>query len=190
MIPEAVEKHYLERWGKPSRTAEFRRGDRRIEVYKWAAGATSEGVTLYATVGASRYPMVGMPDGHRVEFFIGLNPERDDIASPLAGLALYGHEEHVAIGHGHTVPVGKPLWRGSEMSTFLVLRPVMEIVPAIHLTDGMHVEFLQAIPVFPSEVAYKSQHKAEDLLERWRAARVPFWDPNRRPEPAGVTQAD
>ena len=105
MIPEAVERHYLELFGKPTRTANFRRDSGfSVDVFKWDADATSEGVALYATVGASKHEIEGMPADHRVEFFVGLNPARDDIASALAAVALYAVEEKVTIGHGHTVP--------------------------------------------------------------------------------------
>ena len=43
----------------------------------------------------------------------------------------------------------------------------------------MHVEFLQAIPIYESERRFKNQHSAEALLERWEDAQVRFWDPRR-----------
>jgi hypothetical protein len=181
----AVERHYLQQVGKPTRTATFRRdGGASVDIYKWDANATSEGVALYATVGASQYAMPGVPADHRVEFFVGLSPERDDIVGSLAALALYAVKEQVAIGHGHTVPAGKPLWPGTEMSSFLVMRPLSEIVAPMRLPNGTHIDFLQAIPVYASEVAFKAQHKTEDLLALWQKSKVPFWNPERVAEPA------
>jgi hypothetical protein len=184
VIPESVERHLLEQFGPPSRAAHFRRSGRSIDVYKWAADATNEGVALYATAGASAYSMTGMPPDHRLEFFVGLNPEQDDIASHLAALALYAFEEHTSIAHGHTVPAGRPLWSGTEMTSFLVLTPISDIIKPFKIENGIHVEFLQAIPVFPSEVAFKASHNAEQLVARWQQARVPFWNPERFAEPA------
>jgi len=66
---------------------------------------------------------------------------------------------------------------------FLVMRPVSDIIQPLTLADGTHIEFLQALPIFDSEMAYKTEHSAEALLERWHRAKVPFWDPNRTPEP-------
>jgi hypothetical protein len=65
------------------------------------------------------------------------------------------------------------------MSAFLVWRPLFDIIPTFRLPDGTHVEFLQVIPLYQSELEYKSQGRAEDLIDRWRAAKVPFWDPER-----------
>jgi hypothetical protein len=182
---DAVRDFYREHWGKPSRQAVFRTGSFEIEVYKWDAAATNEGVNLYATLGASAEDMPGAEVGHRVEYFVGLQPGRDDIASPLAALGLFARREGKTIDHGHTVPASGPLWPGTDMSAFLVLRQVGEILPALPLPDGVHVEFLQAVPVFDSEIHFKAAQGAEALLQRWERTGTPFWDPGRRAEPAG-----
>jgi hypothetical protein len=183
MIRDEVDKHYRETWGAPSRTARFRRGEYSGDIYKWDTDSNTEGVTLHASLGASSYFMEGEPTRHRIEFFVGLDPARDEIASPLAGLALYATEHRTHVGHGHTVPGGQPLWAGTEMRAFLVVRPRVDIIPLLNAGDGTHVEFLQAIPVYPSEMRFKKEHQAEGLLERWRQAQVPFWNPDRKPEP-------
>jgi hypothetical protein len=155
-----------------------------VDIFMWNAEANPEGVNLYATIGASARPMAGHDPNHRVEFFVGLLPAKDEIASPLAALALYPTREGVAVDHGHTVPGDGPLWPGTDMRRFMVLRALGDVIPPLELPDGMHVEFLQAIPIFESELAYKSGHSAEALLRRWEESRVRFWDPNRSPEPA------
>ena len=127
-----------------------------------------------------------MPEGdsdHRVEFFVGLLPERDDVASPLAGLALYVRREQVAVGHGHTVAADGPLAPGTNMRRFIVMRPRAAFIEPLKLRDGTHVEFLQAIPIFEFELAFKAVYGADALLEHWESVGVPFWDPSRRPEP-------
>jgi hypothetical protein len=180
MIIDAVRDLYIARWGEPSRNARFQVDGLDVEIFKWSADVNREGVNLYVTVGASARPLAGRDPGHRVEFFTGLLPARDEVASPLAALALYPGEG-VALGHGHTVPAGGPLWPGTDMRWFLVLRPVGDIIAPLELPDGVHVDFLQAIPIFESELAYKAEHGAEALLRRWEEDRVPFWDPGRPP---------
>ena len=69
------------------------------------------------------------------------------------------------------------------MSAFLVMRPSGDIISPVKLPDGLQVEFLQAIPVFESEIAFKAEHGAEALIRRWEDLGVRFWDPNRNPEP-------
>ena len=86
----AVADLYRARWGEPSRRAAFRVDGIEAEVFKWNAEANPEGVCLYATVGASSWSAAGRNPGHQLEFFTGLLPDCDEIASPLAALALYG----------------------------------------------------------------------------------------------------
>lgn len=186
MITGAVRDLYLARWGEPSRKAAFRVAGLEVEVYKWDAEASSEGVALYATIGSSAHPMPGRDPKHRVEYFLGLLPPRDAVASPLAALALYSAREGVAVGHGDTVPADGPLWPGTGMRRFLVLRPSGDIISPLELPDGMHVEFMQAIPIFESELAYKARHSAKELLEHWQESGVAFWNPGRLPEPASA----
>lgn len=184
MIISAVRDLYIARWGEPSRKAAFGVAGLEVEVYKWNAEVNPEGVALYATIGSSAHPVAGRDIKHRVEYFLGLLPPRDAVASPLAALALYSRREVVAVGHGDTVPAGGPLWPGTDMCRFLVLRPLSDIISPLELTGGIHVEFMQAIPIFESELAYRARHGTKELLEHWQQARVAFWDPGRLPEPA------
>jgi hypothetical protein len=154
------------------------------EVLKWDGATTGEGVTLYTTLGASDQPMDSAHIGHRVEFFIGLRPERDQIASPLADLALYPTRQRVVVDHGHTIPADKPFWPGTAMHHFLVSRTVIPIIEPLELEDGTHVEFLQVMPIFESELSYKRQHGADGLLARWKQREVAFWNPDRQAEPS------
>jgi hypothetical protein len=180
-VTEAVRDLYLAHWGEPTRTARFETGDLAIEVLKWDADATTEGVALYATVGASNWPSDGRPPAHRSEFFVGLLPARDEIASPLAALGLYSAREGVPLDHGHTVPAGKPLWPGSPMQWFLVLRPRDDFLPPLELPDRLHIEFLQAIPISRSELEFKSEFGADALVRGWEDAEVDFWGSERSP---------
>ena len=72
MITGAVRDLYIARWGEPSRKAAFRVAGLEVEVYKWDAEASPEGVALYATIGSSAHPMAGRDPKHRVEYFLGL----------------------------------------------------------------------------------------------------------------------
>ncbi|MGO9891444.1 MAG: suppressor of fused domain protein [Solirubrobacteraceae bacterium] len=50
------------------------------------------------------------------------------------------------------------------------------------LPDGLHVEFLQAIPLFDPELEFKRKHGAHTLLRRWEESGVRFWDSDRELE--------
>lgn len=183
MLADAVRDLYRGRWGEPTRRAHFEVGEFGVDVLKWDADANPEGVTLYATVGVSSEPLSGRDPGHRSEFFVGLLPAQDGIASPLAALGLYSAREGVALDHGHTVPAAGPLWPGSSMNTFLVVRPRNEFLHALELPDALHVEFLQAIPLLDPELEFKRTHGADALVRRWEQTGVRFWDSHRGFEP-------
>jgi hypothetical protein len=146
MSTDAVRGLYIARWGKPSRNARFQVDGFEVEIIKWSADVSREGVNLYVTIGATARPLAGRDPGHRAEFFTGLLPARDEIASPLAALALYSAREGIALDHGHTVPAGGPLWPGSDMRWFLVLRPVGDIVAPLELLAGVHIDFCKRFP--------------------------------------------
>jgi len=183
MIRMSVENLYMSHWGEPSRRAEFYVAESPMAILKWNAEDNPEGVALYATAGMSDASMRGHNPKHRLELFCGLLPEQDDVARPLAMLATYPAREDTALDHGDTVRLVDPLWESTDMLAFLVVRPLSGILPTLELADGVHVEFMQALPLFESELTFKSQHGAEALLRHWEEARVPFWDPRRSPEP-------
>jgi hypothetical protein len=178
--PEAVCDAYTTRWGEASRRAVFRTGADEMTVLKWDAAANGEGVDLYATLGASAEDMPGAEPGHRVEYFVGLLPGRDEIASAVPALGLFARREGVLVDHGHTIPADGPLWPGTVMKTFLVLRQISDVLPALSLPGQLHVDFLQAVPVFESERLFKVVNGTEALLRRWEQTGTPFWDPARR----------
>lgn len=177
---QRVRDAYAALWGTPSRKAEFRKNHWVIEVDKWAPAANPDGVALYATLGASRHPVPGWDPSHRIEFILGLLPERDDAASALAALALYPQRGGVPVDHGHTVPADGPLWSGTNMDAFLVMRPISTMVPAITV-DGLHIEILQAIPIFESERVALRQQSPDRMMGDWEQRGVRFWDPEREP---------
>lgn len=134
----AVEALYRVHWGEPTRYSHFEVGDLAIEVLKWDVSANPEGVALYATVGASSWPLLERHSSHRVEFFVGMLPGQDAIVGPLAALGLYSVRERVALDHGHSVPAGRPLWPGSPMERFLVMRPRSDLMPPLEAQVAVH----------------------------------------------------
>jgi len=183
LIVDEVRRHYLKLWGEPSRKASFNVLGHAIEVYKWESTRNTEQVNIYATLGASAHALPKGAPAHRLEYFVGLEPAEDGIAKPLAMAALDPVLHKTELDHGHSVTYPEPLWPGTDMHSLLVLRPVIQIVPPF-VTDGLHVDFMQMIPVYPSEVEFKTATRIDALIELWQSARVAFWDPNRPAEPA------
>jgi Suppressor of fused protein (SUFU) len=179
---EEVRAHYVERFGPPSRIAEYSSSSHDAWIYKWNSDATAEGANLYVTIGASACPISGYPTDHRLEFHLGLLPAMDDVTASLAAMALRMAETGIPIDHGHTFSLTGPLWRGTPMQRLLVFRsPGEEIIAPLKCSDGSHVSFLQAAPIHECEVEFRDAHGIDELLRVWSLERVPFWDPFRPP---------
>jgi hypothetical protein len=175
-----VRSYYIKNWGNPDREAEFQKGECVIGVLKWQASVATEGVTLYATVGASDYPLPGVGPQHRQEYFVGLEPECDDIASSLAWLGVYAQSAQEALAPGHTYRSTHGLMAGSGFSGFLLLQPLDGQPAPLALRDGRHVEFVMTVPAFDDELDFAAKQGVERLLEVMESAEVPFWMPTRR----------
>ncbi|MFD9279523.1 suppressor of fused domain protein [Streptomyces mirabilis] len=175
-----VRSYYTEDWGNPEREAEFQKGEYVIGVLKWQASASTQGVNIYATVGASDYSLPGFGMEHRQEFFVGLAPECDDIASPLARLGIYAQLAGKSLAAGHVYSAPQGLMEGSDLSGFVLLAPFDGLPAPVELADGRHVEFLMAIPVFRDELEFASKHGVDGLMEVMESSQVPFWNPARR----------
>lgn len=177
MLSAEVERYYLEAFGSPSRRAIFREGQTRVLILKWDAATHPEGVALYATVGASELPAAGTPE-HRSEFFVGLLPERDQIATALATLVWQHAHQRIEVSPGDTFSLDEPLWPGTDMTCLWVVRP-REMILAPMVGSEAHVEFVQLIPLFASERHAIRAVGAEAFLAAWESEAVPFWDPER-----------
>ncbi|MFR9755049.1 suppressor of fused domain protein [Streptomyces sp. TR06-5] len=175
-----VRSYYAEDWGTPDREAFFQKGKYIIGVLKWQASDCTQGVNVYATVGASDYSLPGFGMEHRQEFFVGLAPECDEIASPLARLGIYAQlaGRSLAAGHAYSAPQG--LIEGSDLSGFILLAPLDGMPAPVELADGRHVDFLMAIPVFKEELEFASKHGVDYLMGAMESSQVPFWNPTRR----------
>ena len=171
VLRAAVQDLYRARWGKPTKVGTFVRGDKSVEVGRW----DTEGVTIYATVGGAE---TGSGD-HRYEVFCGLSPAQDSIAQVLASAAAYSAEQGVLLRHGDTVPLDAPPWPGSLIQRMLVVEPMAEFLDPLQLPGGLHVAFLQVIPLLDEDLDLRKTKGTAALLTSWEERRVPFWSSER-----------
>lgn len=177
VIRDVIRDCYAARWGTPHRVGRFDAGGRAMEIYKWPESATGEGVAIYATNGASAEAV--QPSGYRVEFFIGLTPEFDDIAPALSLLGSYPSTGN-AVFAGDTVTHGEPLWRGAAARTFLVVPQTEALLEALLLPDATHVHFHMVMPISDGELALTKKRGAEWLLGELNDRSIPTWKHDRR----------
>jgi hypothetical protein len=169
----SVSELVVAKWGPPDRRARFTQGAVSIEVYKFEAATTGEGVVIYVTVTSGP-----SPSGHWGEFMLGLDVAHDEVAAPLASLSAYARA--TPLHHGDTVPIGDPPWPGSGFSRFLVMRQVDSVLGPFRVGDRS-VEYLTVIPVYESEVEVKAKVGADALIDRFRSQGVAFWKADRGP---------
>jgi hypothetical protein len=181
-IDDAVTEHYVRELGDSFRRIEYDVRGMPITVMAWTPDNNPQGVHLYATVGASRRPLGESQSGHRFELIGGALPNEPRLAHVLSLAAAYPALFGEPLGHGHSIPYEEPLWPGTDMQKVLVVRPLEDLVSRLELPDGSHVEFLNALPVYEEEVAFKSTHGLDRLRDAWQTGNIPFWDP-RRPRP-------
>ncbi len=168
---------YDRKYGSPDRTAEFTsRNGCRIYVFKWNADKTSEGVTVYATGGAS--DVLG-DESRSCEFFIGLSPPVDDIADSLAELALHGIGSATVPSFGDTTTLSFPLWSGTPMQTFLYTDG-SGLIPS-YTDSTKRVDFIQLVPLFDSELEFKKKNGEKALWREFESRAVAYWDSDRAP---------
>jgi hypothetical protein len=179
MVTEQVRRHLTTYLGKPVREAAFRTASDEIEVLKWDLRKGPLGVILYGTVGASRLTAPGT--SHRLEFHLGLQEARDDVASALAELAIEPIRDGQPFAVGHTLTLPGPLWQGTSMSTFMMWTNRLKMVPALTLADGTHLEMLSVLAIYPEELVAKQRAGAIGLMQHFKAHQVAHTDPDRRP---------
>ncbi len=177
VVRDLIRNYYESKWGPPHREAQFNVSGSEMEVYKWREDATGEGVTIYATNGASAETF--QPLKSRVEFFIGLHPEFDDIAPALSLLGSYPLTGN-SVSSGDTVTLADPLWTGAPTRTFLIAPQIEELLDPLPLPDSSHVHFCQAMPISDAELVLKKKKGAEWLLGELNDMGLATWQHDRR----------
>jgi hypothetical protein len=172
----SIFKYYRSIYGEPAREAEYKSPEGKvIQVFKWDKNQTDEGVTMYTTLGASSI-LGDSTEG--CEFFIGMTPEADSISDAIAEIALHGNGTKEIPGSGDTTTLAYELWAGTSAKS-LIFTDGDEIISPIKNESGKQIWFVQLVPLFENELAYKRANGEEALWEKFEAIKVPYWDSTR-----------
>jgi hypothetical protein len=175
---DRVRAAYAARLGEPDAEMQFEQGGLQVSVLKYAPSPATGEVALYLTAGVSDLQQPEYDPGHRLEFYLGLLPEADQVAQSLAWLALMPQFTGEPLAHGHTWRYGEPVIPGYDFRGFVVLESGAPIVPPM-LLDDVHVQVLMVAPLFTAELDYFRDHGTDALWDRMEEAAVPMWDPRR-----------
>ncbi len=175
---DRVRAAYAARLGEPDAEMQFEQGGLRVSVLKYAPSPATGEVVLYLTAGISDLLQPEYASTHRLEFYLGLLPEADQVAQSLAWLGLMPQFTGKPLAHGHTWRYGEPVIPGQDFRGFLVLESGEPIIPPI-LLDDVHVQALMVAPLFTDELDYFREHGTDALWDRMEEADVQMWDPHR-----------
>ena len=119
-------------------------------------------------------------EGRRRSEYIIVAQEKSARHVALLAMTAHYHLTGEALDVGHTFPLGEPWLPGSSLDQMLVslpypFGPELEIVKA----DGVHLDILWLLPITKAEREFKRATGAEELEEKFEAAKIRFWDPHR-----------
>ncbi|MDR0817619.1 MAG: suppressor of fused domain protein [Clostridiales Family XIII bacterium] len=118
----------------------------------------------------------------RIELLTCLPPDwkihsRDDSdywpIGSLKAMGRYALENDTWLGFGHTVGFGEPLGGNNSFVGYMLINPLDYYGEGGRAGDctlpgGDHVKFYQLLPLYESEMKYKTGHDAESLLEKFK----------------------
>ncbi|WP_285248847.1 suppressor of fused domain protein [Pseudarthrobacter sp. efr-133-R2A-89] len=180
---EELRQHYTHAIGAEPIFHEMNtRTGRRMGVFEWPAGTTRLGVHLYASAGAGHYGEAH--HGHAVELFTGVKPGGQDVLEAFSTMALNVRDAGTVPQHGVFVAGDWKIIKGRGFTGWVLTERPDDFMPQLDL-PGVHVVFLDALPVFPEEADYRHGNRSDDLFDIWEAEEVKSWDLNRA-LPAGI----
>ncbi len=167
-------------------------GARHVDVRTWTGGGPIHDVNPHFRVlrvapdrsgGLWQYVSTGgwaatAGHDHGLEFVIS-TPIETDRAIELLAMVVYYHRED-RLGLGHTVPIGQPWLPGSRCDHWLISLPY-PFGPDLQLcrVGDRDVDFLWLVPITKAERDFKVAHGQEALEQRFEAAGLRYWEPER-----------
>ncbi|WP_254507213.1 suppressor of fused domain protein [Anatilimnocola floriformis] len=144
----------------------------RLFVLEFAPGPQSR-LWTYVTVGA--WEVRAEP---RLEFMIAA-PDQDQRHVELLFMTAWYHGNR-GLGTGHTLPIGESWLPGSKCDFFLVSLPY-PFGPQLEICNlpDWHLHVLWLLPITSAEREFKVREGLEALEQRFDAAAIEYWSPNR-----------
>lgn len=175
---EDVRRIYVSQLGEPARVATFHDETVAVDTLKWEPSQIPRlGVHLYVTLGASR--ISAGAEQHRVEFYLGLDHARDDVAPILAEFAAEPIVDDHLLEAGHSVTFPVPIWKGAQFRTLLVFHSGQPPIPDAALPDGSHLSLRGLVPLHQSELEEKKRVGFDEFWSRLAMMEAPVTDPIR-----------
>jgi hypothetical protein len=183
-VVEELREHYVAVVGSEPEYHEMRtRSGESVGVFEWPKGTSRMGVHLYASAGATRHGPGARQ--HAVELFVGVKTGSDAVKEGFANMILSVLKSKTVPQHGVFVAGSWKVIKGRKFTGWVLTERPDDLIPELQLTNGRHVVFLDALPVFPEEAEYRHGNRSDELFGIWEETGVKSWDLDRD-LPAGI----
>jgi hypothetical protein len=167
---DAVDAHYRKCVGGEPEYVRFAQDRGLIGLLEWPKRSSKIGLHIYATFGLHAL-VHGMPShglGHGFEIFAAVDVGTDEFRSALAMMANDLVTDQTVVQPGETVTYeNSHIIEGLQFTSWLVLESYDNLIPDLSLSDGGHVVFLYATPIFLEEAQYLRENGLEALFDVW-----------------------
>ncbi|MCQ6270837.1 suppressor of fused domain protein [Pseudarthrobacter sp. R1] len=157
-----------------------------VGIFHWPRASSRMGVSLYASAGISVPGPGGRGHSHTVEVFTGIKQDSEQVREAFANLItslVCSTTPHPA-RHGVFVAGDWEVIEGRKFTGWVLTERPDELIPDLQLKDGRHITFLDALPVFAEEAAFRHGNRADDLLGMWEEWEVKSADLDRELHPS------
>lgn len=112
--------------------------------------------------------------------FALFSPSSDQRHVETLTMLSHYHRFESSLGLGHIVNIGHPWIERSRCDRMLMSLPY-PFGPRLEWlrTDVLTIQLLWALPITPEEAAFVKQNGTEELEQRFDAAKLRYWDPQR-----------
>lgn len=154
--------HYVQNFGAPSRVRDVSEDAGKLRIAEWICPTRRGEKFVYATIGQSNTTVPGKSGDHRIEMMVTLSARSDSAALHLASAAFIIVTGGAMLDVSHTVTFDNPIIEGEEYYSFVLSPTYVPSIPSLVLKT-LHVQFLQATPIYPEEARFIGEHGAREF---------------------------
>jgi hypothetical protein len=183
MIHDIILSHFEKTLGKSRQSFELPRTrlfEPLLRIYEW--DNTSFGIKAFATAGYSQIRITGLPEGHRVEFF--MTARRLDLETAVRVLhaaTATPLEDKLPPRSGETIGLPLPISGSRGIQRLLVTDRFGDDEFRTINMPNLHVHVLMVVPIFECEFGFLRSNDEAQFWTAVEAERLDITDLSRAP---------
>jgi hypothetical protein len=178
-LAEELDAHYRThiganpiRWGEPGMQPPP------VSLHEWNAEANLMRIHFYASYGMSLAALRGSI-AHGVELYSGVASKSDRFRDALVALASNARDSGIILRDTQILDQQKPVIVGLAFTGWIFFDRSPELLPDLALSNGCHIKFLDAAPLFAQEIEHARSNGVNALFDVWNAEEVEVWNHER-----------